>query len=196
MRLRTAHPTKTAAGGLLALVLSLASAVAAVHTTDLKFTPSQFRIEPATGGSQLAEQTHQVVLGEGMDVTDEVGAPQLPVEPVVIALPGHQRVANATFEVGEWEALKGEHLVLPCQKQQVLSAEAGVAEVTQPDAAIYESYLAYPAAPVRLTGVSYRGKRGQSLGALGRAVQSPSCRSACAGLRRRRNRPRFPRQSP
>ena len=46
MRLTTAYPIKTAGGGL-ALVLTIATAVAAVQTTDLKFRPSQFRTESA-----------------------------------------------------------------------------------------------------------------------------------------------------
>ena len=111
----------------MSLVFCLALVQAGVHTTDLTFSRSQFRIEPATCGSQLAGQRYQVVLGEGMDVSDKPGAPQLPVEPVVIALPGHQSVTTVTFEVGEWKALGGECNVLPAQKQQVLVAGTDLA---------------------------------------------------------------------
>ena len=215
MRLTAAYPIKTAAGGFAVLVLALASAVAAVHTTDLRFRPSQFRTETAAAAWDAGAKAgtvprsartrgtvpvfadsnprYEIVLGEGMDVSDEPGAPQLPVEPVVIALAGHQQVTNVTFQAGEWKSIRGQHLVLPCQKQQVLVAGtdlgrkpefklqnakvkmAGEDEsgFTQPNPAIYESYSAYPPVPVRWTGVSYGGKRGQSLGAPGSAVQSP-----------------------
>jgi len=116
------------------------------------------------------------VLGEGMDVTDEAGAPQLPVKPVVIALPGHQQVTNVTFELGEWQALEGEHLVVPCQKQQPLvagtdlgrNAECKVQNAkgktgdedgggfTAPMPSIYESAEPYPASVGRWTGTSYK----------------------------------------
>jgi hypothetical protein len=139
----------TAVGSFLTLLLTLAFARAGVHTTDLTFRSSQFHIE-------FAGEGFQVVLGEDMDVSDEAGAPQLPVEPMVIALPGHQNVTAVTSEVGKWQALQGQHLVLPGQKQQVLSAEAGADAVTQPDSDIYRSYSSYPSAPARWTGTSYR----------------------------------------
>jgi hypothetical protein len=147
-----------------------------VHSVDLTFRPSQFHVESAVGSLRFAGEGFQVVFGEGMDVSDEPGAPQLPVEPVVIALSGHQQVTSVTFEVGEWQALPGTHYVLPAQKQQVLVAGTdlgGNAEsklqnaigkmvgddgsgFTQPIAAIYGSYSSYPSAPARWTGTSYR----------------------------------------
>ena len=111
-----------------------------------------------------------------MDVSDEPGAPQLPVQPVVVALPGRQNVTAVTFDVGEWQALGGKHNVLPAQKQQVLVAgtdlaakseaksqkpkaktgeQDGVA-FTEPNPAIYQSAEPYPANVARWTGTSYR----------------------------------------
>ena len=165
---------RTAASSFLALLLTLAPAQAAAHTTDLTFRPSQFHIEAATSGSLFAGHTYQMILGDGMDVSDEAGAPQLPVKPVVIALPGQQEVRAVTFEVGKWEVLAGEYNVLPVQKQQVLVAgtdlgakskakgqkakgktEEGVG-FTAPNLSIYQSAEPYPASVARWTGTSYR----------------------------------------
>ncbi len=175
----------TAARSLLALCLAFATARAMVHSEDITFRPSQFRIESGAvvleadakaGTVPRSARTrgtvpvfagsvprYDVVLGDGMEVSDEPGAPQLPVQRVVIALSGHQQVTNVTFEVGEWQALEGQHMVLPVQKQQVLSAGARgegrgaeVVAVTQPNADIYRSYAPYPSNPVRWTGTSYR----------------------------------------
>jgi hypothetical protein len=91
-----------------------------------------------------------------MDVTDEAGAPQLPVQPMVIALPGQQRVTAVTFDVGDWQALGSKLNVLPSQRQQVLMAEAKMVSFTAPNATIYQSHVPYPASPVVWTGTSYR----------------------------------------
>jgi hypothetical protein len=129
-----------------------------------------------------------------MDVTDEAGAPQLPVEPVVIALPGHQGVTNVTFEAGEWVALEGQHLVMPCQKQQVLVAGKDLgprseckvqnAKVKMPGGngggftesklSIYESAEPYPASVGRWTGTSYRNGSLGTGTVLRKWVQSPA----------------------
>jgi hypothetical protein len=168
-----------------------------VSVTDLRYSPRQFRTESAVcslqvAGAQTAWDTirnaghfghvprYDLVLGDGMDVSDEPGAPQLPVQPVVVALPGRQNVTAVTFDVGEWQALGGKHNVLPAQKQQVLVAgtdlaakseaksqkpkgktgeQDGVA-FTEPNPAIYQSAVPYPASVARWTGTSYR--RGRS----------------------------------
>jgi hypothetical protein len=91
-----------------------------------------------------------------MDVTDEAGAPQLPVQPVVIALAGRCRVTSVTFDVGAWQKLTGTHNVLPAQQQQVLVAEAAAVSFTSPNLAIYQSTTPYPAIPAKWTGTSYR----------------------------------------
>ena len=189
---------KTAVRTLLVSCLAFASARTTVHSQDLTFRPSQFHTESAAVASDTGAKAgtvprsartrgtvpvfagpvprYEVVLGEGMDVTDEAGAPQLPVQPIVIALPGHQEVTNVTFEVGEWQALEGQHLVLPCQKQEPLvagtdlgrksefklqnakvkTAEEDGVGFTQPNPAIYASHSAYPSVPARWTGTSYK----------------------------------------
>jgi hypothetical protein len=91
-----------------------------------------------------------------MDVSDEPGAPQLPVQPAVIALAGRCRVTSVTFEVGAWQKLTGTHNVLPAQQQQVLVAEAAAVSFTSPNLAIYRSHTSYPASAARWTGTSYR----------------------------------------
>jgi hypothetical protein len=141
----------------------------------LDFRPSQFTFEngPRLGAVPVG---YEVVLGQGMDVSDEPGAPQLPVQPVVIVLPRHCRVTGVTFEVSGWQAMAGQHQVFPCQKQQVLVAgtdlaakseaksqkpkaktgeQDGVA-FTEPNPVIYQSAKAYPTSVARWTGTSFR----------------------------------------
>ncbi len=143
---------------LLLLVLGVSLVHAGVSVTDLRFSPQQFRFESAVNSpkSTVSGLPFDLVLGNGMDVSDEPGAPQLPVQPVVIALAGRCRVTGVTFEVGAWQKLNGTHNVLPAQQQQVLMQGTGAAEVTQPNAAIYQSHAPYPASPARWTGTSYR----------------------------------------
>ncbi|HTW92948.1 MAG TPA: C25 family cysteine peptidase [bacterium] len=174
---------------LLSATLAVSLAQAAVVARKLTFGPSRFHTEFAVGSLQFAGAAgaawdtirnaghfghvprYELVLGDGMDVSDEPGAPQVPVEPVVIALEGHQQVASVTFEVGAWRAIGGQHLVLPCPKQQVLVAgtdlgvrseaksqkpKAKTVAATEPNAAIYQSENPYPTSVARWTGTSYR----------------------------------------
>ena len=77
---------------LLSLVLCLALAQAGVHVTDLTFRTSQFTFGVAgntTLGNPRGQSTsgqspgflssrYEVVLGEGMDVSDEASGPEWP----------------------------------------------------------------------------------------------------------------------
>ena len=121
MNLRCLLPPKSVLQGCAALLLAVSLAQASVLTREFTFSPRQFQFE---SGQRLAVsgQPYDIILGEGMDVTDEPGAPQLPVQPIVIALPGRCRVTSVTFEVGKWQTMGGRHNLLPAQRQQVLVA--------------------------------------------------------------------------
>jgi hypothetical protein len=143
---------------LLTLVLGVSLVHAGVSVTDLRYSPQQFRFESPVNSlkSTVPGLPFDLVLGDGMDVSDEPGAPQLPVQPVVIALAGRCRVTGVTFEVGAWQKLTGTYNVLPAQQQQVLVAEADAVSFTSPNPAIYQSTTPYPASPAKWTGTSYR----------------------------------------
>ncbi|MCX6842510.1 MAG: C25 family cysteine peptidase [candidate division WOR-3 bacterium] len=140
---------------LAVALFALSVGQASVLVKKLDFRPSQFTFEngPRLGAVPVA---YDVVLGEGMDVSDEPGAPQLPVQPVVVALPGRCQVTGVTFEVSGWQAMDGQHQVVPCQKQQVLSTPEGMDGFTSPNPAIYQSTTPYPASPAKWTGTSFR----------------------------------------
>ena len=143
---------------LLSLVLGVSLVHAGVSVTDLRYSPRQFRLESQVNSLKSTVSSHpfDLVLGNDMDVSDEPGAPQLPVQPVVIGLAGRCRVTSVTFEVGAWQAIGGKLNVSPCQKQQVLMAEASTAGLTAPNPTIYQSHVPYPASAARWTGTSFR----------------------------------------
>ncbi|MEO0077750.1 MAG: C25 family cysteine peptidase, partial [candidate division WOR-3 bacterium] len=132
---------------LFALFASILSA--ATLSRELTYNPAQF--------SLAQHQTYDVVLARDMDVTSEPGAPQLPVEPVVIVLDGRCQVNSVTFETGVWEPLPGRFVPFPAQKQRVLVDTSLLDAFSAPDPTIYESDAAWPARPAHWTGTSYRG---------------------------------------
>jgi hypothetical protein len=132
--------------GVLVLLASVVSA--AVLTHELAYHPDRFAFTPS--------RTYDVLVAEAMDVTDEPGAPQLPVQPVVISLPGPCRVTAVTFETGDWEPFRGRYLPFPAQQQRLLVDTSALDAFTAPDPAIYGSHEPYPRSPVRWTGKSHR----------------------------------------
>ncbi len=131
------------------LVLFSSMLPAATLVRELNYNPSQF--------SFAQRQAYDLVLADGLDVTDEPGAPQLPVQPVVIALPGRCRVKGVEFDAGNWEPLAGRYLPFPAQKQRVLVDTTTLDAFTVPDPVIYASHEPCPPSPVRWTGTSHRG---------------------------------------
>jgi len=144
---------------LLAFLVS--SLQAATLTENLRFSRSQFSFAAWDTTRNAGHFGHvpcyDVVLSQDMDVTDEPGAPQLPVQPVVISLPGRCRVAGVSFEVKGWEQFDGRFDLFPCQRQRVLVDTTNVDGLTAPDAAIYQSQTPYPESPARWTGTGFKG---------------------------------------
>jgi hypothetical protein len=108
-----------------------------------------------------------VITGQDMDVTDEPGAPQLPLKPVQLVLPGRCRVKAVRVTPGSWSKLSENVRPMPAQRQQVLSlnrdgARAGCpcynanAAFTEPDPQYYEVGKPYPSEPAVWTGAAYR----------------------------------------
>ncbi|MBM3321959.1 hypothetical protein FJY69_00525 [candidate division WOR-3 bacterium] len=131
------------------LVLFSSMLPAATLVRELTYNPNRF--------SLAQRQAYDLVLADGMDVTDEPGAPQLPVQPVVIALPGRCRVRAVGFDRGSWEPFTGSFLPLPAQRQRVLVDTSALDAFTAPDPVIYASDAAWPVTPARWTGTSYQG---------------------------------------
>jgi hypothetical protein len=117
----------------------------AIVTREFQYEPDQFRLSRDRG--------FDVVLADGMDVTDEPGAPQLPVQPVVIALPGQCRVTAVSFEAENWRVLKDLSDPFPCQRQRVLADTSATDGLTVPDPRIYAEQ--YPDEHARWTGTSF-----------------------------------------
>jgi len=109
---------------------------------------------------QLADhQGYGLVTGQAMDVTDQPGAPQLPVRPVSLTLPGRARVTAVQAKPEAWVGLESDATVFPSQQQAILSKSNKLAAFTAPDPAVYESSRPWPDQPAVWTGTSTRDGR-------------------------------------
>ena len=126
-------------------LLVAAVAHAAVVTENISFRTSQFDV--------AHRDAYSVVLGEGMGVSDEPGAPQLPVMPVAVNLPGRGRVTGVSVFAKGWVEYRSDVSVFPAQHQVPLSWQEENAGFTAPDPAIYGAAQPYPAVPAVWTGV-------------------------------------------
>jgi len=134
----------------LVVVLVLLGLVAQAETVreSFGFDEGQFDIARHEGWS--------VVTGQGMDVSDEPGAPQLPVKPAVITLPGRCAVRDVRIRASGWEEIAVDAAPFPAQEQVVLSRRDGLDRLTGANVGIYSSPEAWPEAPGTWTGTGLR----------------------------------------
>ncbi|UCG42141.1 MAG: hypothetical protein JSU73_09690, partial [candidate division WOR-3 bacterium] len=128
----------------LVLTAVMTTAFARVLTQDVSFRPGQFELS-RTGN-------YDIVLAAGMDLTDQPGAPQLPVQPVTIMLPGPCLVTDVGIEPGDWKPLDSDIVPYPAQQQFPLSRTDLLDAVTEPDPLVYSTAAPWPARPAIWTG--------------------------------------------
>jgi hypothetical protein len=85
--------------------------------------------------------TYDIVIMDGLTVTRDSGAPQLPVEYVKLILPANTQVYNLTI-TATTDSLSGEYLVYPAQT--LASGRATSEEFVEPDSLIYATDALYP----------------------------------------------------
>lgn len=86
----------------------------------------------------------------GCDLTHEVGRPQLPLKPVLIAVPGAARIERITVIPVESEDVPGEYLIFPAQPPEILPMVGVPRKPIQfvgPDPGVYSSDDSYPGRP-------------------------------------------------
>ncbi len=132
------------------LVILMATLVqAGVLKQTIDFKAGEFDFSQRDG--------YSVVLGSEMDVTDDPGAPQLPVRPVVLTLPGNCEVSEVRVNAAGWVLLERDAVLFPCQKQVILCQVANDDwGMTNQNPAIYESKSPYPASPAVWTGTGQK----------------------------------------
>ncbi len=133
---------------IIPVLLVASLALGETISSGFKFSEEQFLRTEHDG--------YMLLTGNGLDVTDVPGAPQLPVKAVTVELPGRGAVKSVHVQAERWERLETGVRVLPAQKQVILSRLDAVDALTGPDPAIYESWSAWPAEPWVWTGTGIR----------------------------------------
>ncbi len=127
---------------LLATFFGLAAGAQLVR--EFEFESSRFKLEQAG--------RFVLVLGVDQEVTDDPGAPQLPVVPAVLALPGECRASRVLIDAADWQELAAAVTPYPAQEQHVLADQRLRDWFTSPNAACYST--THPSLPGRWTGTS------------------------------------------
>jgi hypothetical protein len=86
---------------------------------------------------------YDLVVLEGATMTNDVGAPSLPVLAVNVVLPQGMRLTEVYCEPRTTEGIAGTHNILPAQPPLPLSSETRP-EFVPPDPAVYGSDRSYP----------------------------------------------------
>ncbi len=92
----------------------------------------------------------------GCEITDEPGAPELPVKAVMVALPLGAKITGITILDTETEFLDGEHL-LACAQPPVILSQDEITQRAEPDENIYASDQPYPENIIELRGEGIYG---------------------------------------
>ncbi len=136
---------------LCSVLLFALPAVGAVHTQTADFRPTDF--------TTTGRNDYTLVLGNGMDVTDVPGNPQLPVQALAIELDGRCRVIDVRVRATAWKQLASGVTAFPSQRQVILSLDGAADGPTAPDPEVYASATPYPAEPATWTGTGHRHGR-------------------------------------
>lgn len=135
---------------LVILFLGFKPALCGEITERIEFSLDEFLFSKSGGFDQ--------VYLRGAGITDQVGAPQLPVKSISFSLPANSRVELIDVNSFERQEIEGTYNIYPLQKPRILSAGRGKDEVipfTSPDVGIYSSYQPYPGKIADLTGSGY-----------------------------------------
>ncbi|MDZ7340129.1 MAG: C25 family cysteine peptidase [candidate division KSB1 bacterium] len=101
-----------------------------------------------------------VVTMKGLELSSQVGAPQLPFQIIHLAIPVDERVDHIEMTAVEPELLTGNYSILPAIRPEILSAHSknsSAIDVPTPNARIYASEAAFPAQVIELAGEARLG---------------------------------------
>ncbi|NIO02233.1 MAG: T9SS type A sorting domain-containing protein [Candidatus Latescibacteria bacterium] len=123
-----------------AFVALLSSPHADIESADssyrfLSFEKDKLRVTRSSG--------YDVIRYENLELSQEVGSPQLPVKVLHVVLPPEKRISGIELTPLKSEELEGSYHVLPVQPPRILSTPRH--EFIQPNERIYESSKIFPA---------------------------------------------------
>jgi hypothetical protein len=96
----------------------------------------------------------------GCNITDKIGAPQLPVKSISFSIPANSRAVRVEVNSYEKVEIRGVYSIYPHQPPQILSLnrdEKDEIPFTSPDPKVYSSSQAYPGKIAELVGSGYMG---------------------------------------
>jgi hypothetical protein len=94
----------------------------------------------------------------GGDITDQVGAPQLPMKSIFFSVPANSRALSLEINSFDKQRIEGTYHIFPAQRPQILSlAKDKPIPFTSPESRIYSSSQAYPGKVAQLVGSGYMG---------------------------------------
>jgi len=93
----------------------------------------------------------------GCELTSTVGAPELPVKAIKVALPLGATNVKVEIIATETEVLDGTYL-LSCAQPPVILSQDAITLVVPPDQGIYESYRLYPEQVIEIRGIGLYDK--------------------------------------
>jgi hypothetical protein len=125
------------------LVLATAAAFAGQLTVTVPFDGTALETVRFAGYTSLSSpETRPLAI---------VGAPDLPVLPVLVALPAESRAVSVTVTEAHYTTLAGRHNIIPAAEQIPLSLmDAASIPMLQPNPEIYGSSETFPGAFARL----------------------------------------------
>jgi len=103
---------------------------------------------------------HDVVQMKGLELSYEVGSPQLPFCPINLMIPVGEKIERIEIKDVKYEVLDGFYDIVPAQKPAILSSTLNgdkKVEFTKPNAMVYSKDDHYPANVIKILGNSYVG---------------------------------------
>ncbi len=95
--------------------------------------------------------TYDLVTMEGLQLTEDVGAPQLPVQYVKLIIPANMKVDDLVITVNT-QRQSGDYYVYPTQEPVILSETWIPGPFVEPDSVIYNTNALYPAQVAEAVG--------------------------------------------
>lgn len=128
-------------------MVQLILVIVCTHTTVVNITSDKTALSLGT------YQTYTQARLPGYEISHDVGAPEVPVKPVRVALPYGARVSDVRILSTETEVLTGSY-VLTCVQEPVILSQKQLT-TTEPKEEIYQSDALYPANIIEFKGTYY-----------------------------------------
>ena len=127
------------------MIISLIFIISSTVVKDIQFFDYNLQLLPG--------QEYTRVLLEGCEITDQIGAPELPVKPIFVSLPRGSKVTNIRVLKKESEVLNGVFHLTWAQPPVIL-LQKEIKKREEPDKKIYGSDNPYPEDIIQFKGLA------------------------------------------